>query len=170
MRFFLLSIYSSFFIAILGSPIDSAPNDLSLDDSVTNLDLEETQATSQPNIDLEYTQTPSQPNTAIPVAFNNVDSTDSDVTESQTPLDSGSGTSVATIDADPTINTDLDQLGSTYIATNEQISTPSVHSSWVAQKPQMDLCKTKKQSGDKNTPTCVISGIDCTYKLAENGF
>lgn len=91
--------------------------------------------------------------------------TDLDLTGTQTPPPrSVSGISVAYNNVDPTTESDFkDQSGSTYVATTQQVSTVPIPSSWVAQLPDVEICK--KRVKGKTVQTCMISGIDCKYEF-----
>lgn len=143
MRFLLFPIYSSFFITIIGSPIDFASDDLYSNDIAADLDTTETQTT--PTID-----------STIKVAQNNVDYIDSDVIPPETPLSSDSETTVALADVAPTTDPNLDGQSGTYIASNKQVSTQSTSSTSTDLKAQIQNCK----KNFKSKP-CIIFGIKC---------
>lgn len=91
--------------------------------------------------------------------------TDLDLTETQTPPPRPvPGISVAYNDAGSTTDSNLDdQSGLIYAANTKQVSTVPIPSSWVAQLPDVEICKKRAQG--KTVQTCMISGIDCKYEF-----
>lgn len=136
MRFFAISICSSFFILVIGSPVDYGSNNLDLNDDAINSGYQpETQ--------------PTQPDSSISIALNNEDPTlgiDSDV-----------------LNASPDSQPDLsyiayDQEKSTHVNGKKKFTQPNSNSLAV-QKSHVENCK-QKSKGKSNQP-CAFPGIDC---------